>query len=95
MEENSFFGLNRLNVLNLSENNLNLLHGYSSEIFLPLINLTKLDIRRNIKQPFDTKVYHYPDNAFAELEELSSLQLDMASNPSFGKGFHRLKKLQS
>ncbi|VDI08609.1 Hypothetical predicted protein [Mytilus galloprovincialis] len=26
IEENSFFGLNRLNVLNMSENNLNLLH---------------------------------------------------------------------
>ena len=40
-------------------------------------------------------MYHYPDNALAVLEELSSLQLDMASNPSFGKGFQRLKKLQS
>ena len=42
MEENSCLGLNRLNVLNIAENNLNLLHSYSSEIFLSLINFNQV-----------------------------------------------------
>ncbi|XP_052100828.1 toll-like receptor 1 [Mytilus californianus] len=95
IEEKSFVGLNRLKFLDMSENKLNLLHSYTSEKFLPLVNLTNLDIRRNIKQPSDTNLYHYPDNAFAVLEQLNFFALDMAPNPSFGKGFRILKKLKS
>ncbi|XP_076103064.1 toll-like receptor 2 type-1 [Mytilus galloprovincialis] len=95
IEEKSFVGLNRLKILDMSEKKLNLMQSYTSEIFLPLVNLTNLDIRRNIKQPSDTNLFHYPDNAFAVLEQLDFFALDMAPNPSFGKGFRRLKKLKS
>ncbi|CAG2203132.1 unnamed protein product [Mytilus edulis] len=48
-----------------------------------------------MEQQSDTNLYHYPDNAFAVLEQLDFFALDMAPNPSFGKGFRRLKKLKS
>ncbi|XP_076103062.1 toll-like receptor 2 [Mytilus galloprovincialis] len=95
IEDKSFVGLNRLKILDMSENKLNLLHSYTSDLFLPLVNLRNLDIRRNMEQQSETNLYHYPDNAFAVLEQLDFFALDMAPNPSFGKGFRRLKKLKS
>ncbi|CAG2203133.1 unnamed protein product [Mytilus edulis] len=63
--------------------------------FLPLQNLVNLDIRRNIPNQPTLDLYHYPDQAFAVLQKLEFLALDMAPNPIFGKGFQGLKNLKS
>ncbi|CAC5416128.1 LINGO [Mytilus coruscus] len=61
----SFEGLHKLEILDISENTLNLSKVYSAELFHPLKNLTKLDIRRNMPQPIDfVSYYSYPDHAF-------------------------------
>ncbi|CAC5395023.1 unnamed protein product [Mytilus coruscus] len=94
IEDNAFFGLNRLNILNMSDNTLDLLTVYTPKIFLPIENLTVLDIQRNIQEHNDD-VYRYPDEAFAVLKKIVYLALDLAPNPEFGQGFKNLQNLKS
>ncbi|XP_063398920.1 uncharacterized protein LOC134683538 [Mytilus trossulus] len=79
----------------MSENILDLSNVYSPELFHPINNLTKLDIRRNIPRPivFVTD-YNYPDNAFGILTELSFLAIDMMPLPHFGSGFGQMTTLK-
>ncbi|XP_052064554.1 leucine-rich repeat and immunoglobulin-like domain-containing nogo receptor-interacting protein 1-B isoform X2 [Mytilus californianus] len=87
----SFQGLHKLAILDMSENILNLSEVYSAELFHPIKNLTKLDIRSNMPQPIEVDTdYNYPDHAFGILTELSFLGIDMMPLPYFGSGFGQM-----
>ncbi|XP_063398952.1 toll-like receptor 2 [Mytilus trossulus] len=95
LSKNSFQGLHKLTILDMSGNILNLSKVYSAELFRPIKILTKLDIRRNMPQPIDFVTdYNYPDHAFGYLTELSFLGIDMMSLPHFGSGFGQLTTLK-
>ncbi|VDI49466.1 Hypothetical predicted protein [Mytilus galloprovincialis] len=95
LSNNSFQGLHKLTILDMSENILNLSNVYSAELFHPIKNLTKLDIRRNMPQPIDFVAdYNYPDHAFGILTELSFLGIDMMPLPHFGSGFGHMTTLK-
>ncbi|VDI29713.1 Hypothetical predicted protein [Mytilus galloprovincialis] len=95
LSKNSFQGLHELTILDMSVNILNLSNVYSPELFHPIKNLTKLNIRRNMPQPiaFVTD-YNYPDHAFGILTELSFLGIDMMPLPHFGSGFGQMTTLK-
>ncbi|CAG2196865.1 CD283 [Mytilus edulis] len=95
LSDQSFQGLYKLTILDMSENILNLSKVYSAELFHPIKNLTKLDIRRNMPQPIDFVTdYDYPDQAFGILMELSFLAIDMMPLPHFGSGFGHMTTLK-
>ncbi|CAC5425727.1 unnamed protein product [Mytilus coruscus] len=79
----------------MSENILNLSEVYSAELFHPIKNLTKLDIRSNMPQPIEVDTdYNYPDHAFGILTELSFLGIDMMPLPYFGIGFGQMTSIK-
>ncbi|XP_052064553.1 leucine-rich repeat and immunoglobulin-like domain-containing nogo receptor-interacting protein 1 isoform X1 [Mytilus californianus] len=91
LSNKSFEGLQKLAILDMSENLLNLSKVYSAELFHPITNLTKLDIRSNMPQPIDFVTdYIYSDHAFSILTELSFLRIDMMPLPHFGSGFGKM-----
>ncbi|XP_071167956.1 toll-like receptor 4 [Mytilus edulis] len=94
IEDQAFFGLSRLNNLNMSDNTLDLLTVYTPEMFLPIENLTVLDIQRNI-QEHNNDVYRYPDVAFGVFKKIVYLALDLAPIPELGQGFQNLQNLKS
>lgn len=95
LSSESFKGLYNLDALDMSHNMLDLSKAYSAEIFLPIKNLTKLDIRSNMPQPIDfDKEFIYPDHVFGVLSELSFLGIDMMPVPQFGKGFSHITNLR-
>ncbi|CAC5366356.1 unnamed protein product [Mytilus coruscus] len=95
LSNKSFQGLHKLTLLDMSENILNLSTVYSAELFHPIKNLTKLDMRRNMPQPTDFVTdYNYPDHAFGILTELSFLGIDMMPLPHFGSGFGQMKTIK-
>ncbi|CAC5364443.1 unnamed protein product [Mytilus coruscus] len=95
LSNESFKGLSNLVALDMSHNMLDLSKVYSAEIFLPIKNLTKLDIRSNMPQPIDfDKDFIYPDHVFGVLSELSFLGIDMMPVPRFGKGFSHITYLR-
>ncbi|CAG2243116.1 unnamed protein product [Mytilus edulis] len=90
----SFKGLYNLDTLDMSHNMLDLSKAYSAEIFVPIKNLTKFDIRSNMPQPIDfEKDFIYPDHVFGVLSELSFLGIDMMPVPQFGSGFSQMTNL--
>ncbi|CAC5425724.1 unnamed protein product [Mytilus coruscus] len=73
---------------------LDLSQDYSAELFLPIQNLTTLDISNNMKQSDDVTRFNYPDHEISVLRELSFLSIDMMSNPKFRHGFSRITYLK-
>ncbi|XP_052064953.1 leucine-rich repeat and immunoglobulin-like domain-containing nogo receptor-interacting protein 2 [Mytilus californianus] len=95
LSDKSFQGLYNLAVLDMSHNLLDLSYAYLAELFFPIQNLTKLDIRSNMPQPENyDKEFNYPDHAFGVLRELTFLGIDMMPVPNFGSGFSEMKKLR-
>ncbi|CAC5423930.1 LINGO [Mytilus coruscus] len=95
LSNKSFQGLHKLTILDMSENILNLSKVYSAELFHPITNLTKLDIRSKMPQPIEfVPDYNYPDHAFGILTELSFLGIDMMPLPHFGSGFGQMKTIK-
>ncbi|CAC5388561.1 unnamed protein product [Mytilus coruscus] len=95
LSDKSFQGLHKLTILDMSENKLNLSNVYSAELFHPIKNLTKLDIRSNMPQPIEFVTdYNYPDHAFGILTELSFLGIDMMPLPHFGSGFGQMTTIK-
>ncbi|VDI29715.1 decorin, partial [Mytilus galloprovincialis] len=94
LSSGSFKGLYNLDTLDMSHNMLDLSKTYSAEIFVPIKNLTKLDIRSNMPQPIDfEKEFIYPDHVFEVLSELSFLGIDMMPVPQFRSGFSQMTNL--
>ncbi|XP_063427092.1 toll-like receptor 4 [Mytilus trossulus] len=95
LSNESFKGLHKLSILDMSHNMLNLSKVYSSELFHPIQNLSKLDIRSNMAQPINYhKEFNYPDHALGALTELTFLGIDMMPVPIYGSGFSLMTKLQ-
>ncbi|CAG2203483.1 unnamed protein product [Mytilus edulis] len=95
LSNESFKGLHKLSILDMSHNMLNLSKVYSSELFHPIQNLSKLDIRSNMAQPTNYhKEFNYPDHAFGALTKLTFLGIDMMPVPIYGSGFSLMTKLQ-
>ncbi|CAG2196860.1 unnamed protein product [Mytilus edulis] len=94
LSNKTFQGLSKLSVLNMSHNMLDLSQDYSAELFLPIQNLTALDISYNMNQSDNGTGYNYPDHAISVLRELSFLAIDMMPLSQFGSGFSRLNNLK-
>ncbi|CAC5366357.1 TLR3 [Mytilus coruscus] len=95
LSNKSFHGLHKLTILDMSQNILNLTKVYSAELFHPIKNLTKLDIRSNMPQPIEFATdYNYPDYAFGILTELSFLGIDMMPLPHFGSRFGQITAIK-
>ncbi|XP_071122598.1 uncharacterized protein [Mytilus edulis] len=78
----------------MSHNMLDLSQDYSAELFLPIQNLTTLDISYNMKQSYEAKGFNYPDHAISVMWGLSILVIDMMPLPQFESGFSRLNNLK-
>ncbi|CAC5394569.1 unnamed protein product [Mytilus coruscus] len=94
LSRKAFKGLSKLSVLDMSHNKLDLSQEYSAELFLPIQNLTTLDISNNMNQSGDVTGFNYPDHAISVLRELSFLAIDIMPTPKFGSGFSRITNLK-
>ncbi|VDI61017.1 Hypothetical predicted protein [Mytilus galloprovincialis] len=95
LSNNSFQGLHKLSILDMSENLLNLSNIYSIEIFYPIKRLNEIGYQEKYASTnrFVTD-YNYPDHAFGILTKLSFLGIDMMPLPHFGSGFGQMTTLK-
>ena len=90
---NAFRGLERLTLLSLRRNKLNVSSADPNAVFNPLKSLEKLDISRNSDKKVSNKYdkYNIPTNDLTKLRELS---IDLISKPEFGEKFKILRSLE-
>ncbi|CAC5398976.1 unnamed protein product [Mytilus coruscus] len=88
---NAFDGLEHLQGLFLTNNNLDFSVSYEVDVFSPLKRLQQLDIRHNMKKKYTSKV-QYP--LFENLHNLRKLSLDLIDDPVFDNcGFEKLQNI--
>lgn len=88
---NVFDGLEHLQGLFLTNNNLDFSVSYEVDVFRPLKRLERLDIRHNMKKGYTSKV-QYP--LFENLPNLKELSLDLIGDPGFDNcGFEKLQNI--
>jgi Leucine-rich repeat (LRR) protein len=93
IDGNAFIGLDRLQLLSMQNNKLDLATSYHQDVFRPLYALKKLDIRSNTVYQYATRAINYP--YFGELRSLVLLYMDLVPIPSFNiSGMQSLTKLK-
>ena len=90
LDVNTFRGLYKLEVLNLTGNMLCLPTGYPPGVFK---DLTALRILKTFSNHCPTRHTNIPDDVFKHLVALEKLSLDVMDNFTFGDGFKNLTKL--
>lgn len=93
IENNAFYGLEKLQILSMEDNYLNLtLYTYQYNVFSPLLALKSLDISRNVpREMVSTTSYPF----IGKLKNIMTLSVDLIERPNFrGCGFENLSQLR-